>query len=91
MKYVMFECTLGELTKRVPIMFPDFMVHADCKKMGTHWLLREHNFHDCRAVSAGFINLTTGKVYGESESLNLKHDPRDTKTIMTYDYTHGQV
>lgn len=89
MKYVMFECKTKEVTRAVPIIFPDFMVHADADKFVKHWLLKEHDFTSVKATSAGFIDLDTLKVYGESESLKLKCNPDDGRTISSYPYAHG--
>lgn len=100
MKYVMHKCTKkmksgGPLVQKVPIMFPDFMVHKDVAEYTRHLLQREHEYDDVRTVSAGFWNVSfpTGEIrcFGESESLKFKHDPEDGTIIATYDYTNVLV
>lgn len=106
MKYVMFQCTYsGGLVQKVPFIFPEFMVHADVAEYMKVMMLREHKMTDVRPVSAGFVNLggeftsTKGKVgkiggvhvYGDSETLKLKHDPNDAAVLDFYQYTNGVV
>lgn len=96
MKYIMFECLRKKrgkdpaITRRVPIIFPEPLVHAHVAKlMEPH--LRYMGFDTVKAVSAGDFDVLTGKVSGKSDTLKLHHDPKDNDTITTYDYTHGMV
>lgn len=56
MKYVIFK----HKTVYMPILFPDHVTHSTIKIEGAE------------PVSAGFINTTTGEVFGLSESLKLE-------------------
>lgn len=91
MKYVMIKCSKGILDVRVPVIFPDLMMHADVARYMEALLRRENNFDSAKPVSAGFYDPMDGAVSGKSESLDLKSDPQDEQTIFTYQYTHGQV
>lgn len=107
MKYVMFRCehrNMG-LVQLVPVIFPEFMVHADADKYVGHWMRRVHDMKSCKPASAGTIelggrySLVNGKVaitdgpmtHGESETLCLKSRPEDADIIAMYNYTNGLV
>lgn len=88
MKYVMFEVN-GEGGKRkVPIIFPDSLVHSMMAEQFERVL--RYTFKGCMAkpVSAGMVSLT-GQCHGESETLKLKADKADSSIINAYDYLHG--
>lgn len=109
MKYVMFTVTTkgkggrAFLTRKLPIIFPEDLVHKIVADYVGDLLQRVHGYVDVRPVSAGFIRLggklgLEGKritvedgvnVYGTSESLKLSHDPEDARMITLYDYNHG--
>lgn len=93
LKYVMFRCKSASATmpdRLVPFVFPDFMVHSDCRDYLTMWLKREHRFVEAKPVTAGFYRPGNPSVtYGESETLGLKSRPEDSAVIDSYPYTHG--
>ena len=86
-KYVMFQH--GD-TFRVPILFPDKLVHAD---------IAERLFPcmpipaKTRIVSAGMIEqLYVEGVYGKSETLNINSlEKEDQETINYLTYRHGII
>jgi len=93
MKYFMLEVVLGEpdseqITKKVPIIFADFMNHDETAEIIMHSLRFHHKVYSCKPVSAGFITIQ-GKCHGKSETLKLESNSDDSATINTYDYTHG--
>lgn len=90
MKYVMFEHDLEGVTQKIPIIFPDRLVHADVAERMRHLLRRVHKI-DAKPVSAGFVNLGLISCYGESETLGLSARNEDGAIIETMDYLHGIV
>lgn len=106
MKYVMFQGEMkGGMKQKIPIIFPDFMVHADVAEYMTYLLEQKHGYQNLRPVSAGSIVLggTYGtennkisvvdgvETSGKSDSLKLKSDPNDAAIISMYDYMYGLV
>lgn len=92
MKYIMFECKSKEITRHVPVIFPDFIVHKDFAEYVTHALRREHRFDSVIAVSAGFYDPPTMQCSGESETMKLKSKGKaDGRIIKMYNYFHGIV
>lgn len=91
MKYVMMQGRLGTMKKLIPIIFPEFMVHKTVADHAKFMLMKDHKMLDVAPVSAGNYNITSGKCYGESETLGLKAAKRDEEIILSYDYTHGIV
>ncbi len=92
MKYIIFKVEGEQLDRRIPIVFPNFMVHSLVFKYMRHMLRVEHKCH-VEAVSAGEIvgfltsDLSCG---GESETLNLKsRGDEDAEIIKGYDYFAG--
>jgi len=82
LKYVIFELTEGINTIKVPFIFARTLSHADVLEFNQHYLRRKYNVHSVEAVSAGFVNFGEGvKVFGESESTGLSHDPDDWRVI----------
>lgn len=83
MKYIMYETADG---KRIPFIFPDFLVHAQvADRLGTLLQLSR-----AKPVSAGSIGTVVVAGISEgSESLALTSDPADATVINCYDYLHG--
>lgn len=87
MKYIMY-CD-GQNYR--PIIFPDEIVHMDMARGLERSLSALHNF---LPISAGFVQIGgtiagrhfETKVYGESETLNLKSREEDSKIISQYEY-----
>lgn len=99
MKYIMFEVIMmasdaqGTLIKKaVPIIFPEDMVHREMASamrpvMFRHWGAGA----DVRLVAAGFYDVNSGEVHGESETLHVRHRPEDKLIIKNYSYEHGII
>jgi hypothetical protein len=87
----MFRCKMRTLEQRVPVIFPEFMVHHDVAEVFRYVLKVRHKFTEVEPVSAGFFSVDSGECHGESETLALKASEDDGVTIRTYGYTHGQV
>lgn len=91
-KYVMVQ--LDE-DRRIPIIFPGELVHADIGHMVVG-MLRSGTMPDdaelVRIVSAGHISsLMVLSADGKSESLNLGSDPDDKSIINQMPYNHGRT
>jgi hypothetical protein len=87
MKYVMFEHTVAGLTRKVPIIFPDELVHKFvAEAIANH---REYREFGLKVVSAGQCAIECSGIFGESETLKLKSNQTDGLVINSYDYLHG--
>lgn len=91
MKYVMVEVDHGSFKQRVPVVFPNFMVHSDMAEALTEVLKLKHRFKKVKVVSAGDCNVLEVKCSGRSSTLRLPSLEGDTAIVSTYDYTHGAV
>ena len=69
MKYILF----GECGPTFPIVFPEFIQHADVRNA------YRAEFPGIKAISAGFYSFNGEKafVWGESISLKLKSNPAE--------------
>jgi hypothetical protein len=92
MKYVVVELELGKgnekTTKRVPLIFPNDLIHADMARVLEHECIRTFGVK-AKTVSAGTIDIDVESVSGESVSLGLKSRGSDKQLIDMYDYFHG--
>jgi hypothetical protein len=85
MKYIMYEQDLGDIKRKVPIIFPDSFVHRDINQM-----IKAHpNYRDLKPVSAGQCVIDCSGTFGDSETMNLESKKDDKEVIMAYDYLHG--
>lgn len=94
MKYVMMEVSVtgGDAAGtiiHVPIIFPDALIHKDVAAAMRGILIRQFRYSVVTPVSAGKYDVYTQTCSGESETLGLKSDPEDSRTIQTYRYCHG--
>lgn len=91
MKYVMFEVSRGGLTRKVPVIFPDSLVHREVA--GKLMSLLRDEFESVKVASAGSINSFDfgGTTHGGSETLKVASDPNDATLIKMYDYFGGVV
>lgn len=89
MKYIMIEQKVGEITRKIPIIFPDILIHKDIadaiipilSKMG-----------ESKIVSAGnFNNFMCDYTIGKSSTLNIEANVDDAEIINSYDYFHGII
>jgi len=85
MKYIMFEKSVPGGVQRIPIIFPDQLVHVDVAEAIQNIIGKG------RPVSAGSLAVHVFSVSGESTTLGLKHNPEDMGTICLWDYFHGLV
>ena len=85
MKYIMFEVKVGNLTQKVPIIFPNNLVHADVAKRMKHCLIRDHNMDGVEVVAAGDAHVEA-RCSGRSETLKLESQLEDSFTINFIDY-----
>lgn len=91
MKYIMLKVDLQDgLTKLVPIIFPDFMVHEDVCISIRRILAGRHKM-ESEIYSAGEINFQEPHCSGKSETLKVHASDADSAIIATYDYFHGLV
>lgn len=88
MKYIMFEINAAAGKRKVPIIFPDSLVHSMVADQFERVL--RYTFKGCsaKAVSAGSIDFV-GRCHGDSETMKLKSDKADSSVINAYDYLHG--
>lgn len=87
MKYVMFEIKHGSLTRRVPIIFPNELVHAEIS-MYVRKMLKDVHGWDAKTVSAGDVNFAMDcHCSGSSETLGISAQPDiDNNVINMNDY-----
>lgn len=87
MKYIMFEVTSGTITKKLPIVFPDDLIHQWVARSLLPMLRMQYD--NAKPISAGSFNMLSGETFGDSETLKLKADKEDGDIIGSYDYLHG--
>jgi hypothetical protein len=90
MKYVMLKIEEKEITRLVPVIFPDFIIHSDISSAVRSVLKKVHNM-DSEVHSAGEINLLDCSCYGESSTLKVKSREEDGDVILRYDYFLGII
>jgi len=90
MKYVMAEVKRGSLVKKVPLVFPNELVHREMATVFKQALHR-HGWDDVRFVSAGELVMFGAGVEcsGSSETMGLTAQDGDARVIEMYDYMHG--
>lgn len=85
-KYVMLEMPCGGVKRRVPIIFPDILVHADVAAA----VQKLPMMGEAQPVSAGDIDLLASNCHGKSSTLNLQScGDDDAETINAFPYFHG--
>lgn len=79
MKYIMLEDIEG---RKIPIIFPDHIVHADMAKLACNLIARQQKAI-VQPIAAGFISIGTDiMTFGESETLKLKSRTADAAYIV---------
>lgn len=88
----MFETKIGSLTKRIPIIFPNELVHADIAEYIRDMLKHTHGWK-AKIVSAGEINLGMFvNCHGSSSTLEISAQPEiDNNVINMNDYGGSYV
>lgn len=91
MKYIVLKAELNNgLEQRIPIIFPNFLVHDHVAKYFAELLIREYKRQpEITVASAGEINFGPVTCYGKSESCKVSSDPGDDVLINMFDYTQG--
>lgn len=84
MKYVMFDCPLGGAVVKIPVIFPNNLVHADVAKA----------FLQClppgsKPSTAGEVSLLAEDTHGKSTTLGLPSSPQDKLVINMGQYGFG--
>lgn len=84
-KYIMLNVSFGSIEKKIPIIFPDILVHDDIFKVVKAIPMME----TAEVVGAGDIDIFARTI--SSKSVTLKIGPRDEDivTINVYEYLHG--
>jgi hypothetical protein len=90
MKYIMLKRKIGGIAQKVPIIFPDFMVHKHIAQAIKNLPGNPYEIENV-VWSAGDItfeadSLTTS---GSSSTLNISSEPEDAEVIEMYDYFQG--
>lgn len=88
MKYIMFEVDIGTLTKKVPVVFPNELVHREVAGVLVPMLHKQ--FGSCRCISAGEFSPITGDCSGRSSTMKLdSRGEEDSAIIIGCDYGAG--
>jgi hypothetical protein len=83
-KYVILSKVEGSLLRKVPIIFPNALVHADVAGAVLKTLPEGYS-----VFSAGEITLDVLACSGKSDTLKVKSHIGDRQTIDMIDYMHG--
>lgn len=87
MKYIMFKQDQGELSKLIPVIFPNDLVHEDVAKALQQTVLKDHSI-----FSAGSISPLNLIAEGHSETLGIASSPEvDSYVIKMNDYGAGYL
>jgi hypothetical protein len=87
MKYIMLEQIIGDIVRKIPIIFPDILVHDDVARVLIIDLCAKNL--DTKVVSAGKIVMKCLETYDKSTTLKLQANKIDKDIINSYDYLHG--
>lgn len=89
MKYVVLRHEGKALTRDIPFIFPNELVHQDVAVAMQRHLAKDHEL-DTYAVSAGDFCPITGICSGGSETLDMEsRGDEDTRLIAAIDYGAG--
>lgn len=91
MKYIVLKVEHGGVVREVPIIFPEFLVHANVSAA-----LLEHcsELKDGTPIAAGEFSSLDIDADCHGKSISLKVESRrlvDSQLINMYDYNHGVV
>ena len=84
-KYVMLEIDNGAFKRRLPIIFPDLLVHADVAAAVQSLPM----MGEAKPIAAGSIDLLAAECHGKSTTLNVSAGETDAELINTFPYFHG--
>jgi len=83
MKYIMYIKEIEGIKRKIPIIFPDSLVHIEVAKA------LKDLVHTSKICSAGEINMVASSTFGESTTLGIKAKKEDVEIINDYNYFHG--
>lgn len=90
MKYIIFQSKVGMITRELPVIFPDALIHKEIADA-----IVAHNADlKLRPIAAGQCNSLEMlcQCYGESTTLGMRSRGNiDSKLIAAMDYLHGIV
>lgn len=90
MKYIVLKTQLAGVEQKVPIIFPNFLVHKDVARYITGMLIREHKRDkEITVASAGEVSMVHLSCFGKSETTKAESDPDDADLIEFFEYTQG--
>ena len=81
MKYVILERQHGDMVQVIPVIFPNVLAHKDVAEAIAKLVGK-----DCKAVSAGDVNVAVHATHGKSSSLKLEGRAGDAALININDY-----
>ncbi len=84
-KYIVLELDSGSFKRRVPIIFPDILVHADVAAAVQSLPM----MGEAKPIAAGSIDLMAAACHGRSSTLNVSAGETDAELINTFPYFHG--
>lgn len=82
----MLEIDNGAFKRRLPIIFPDILVHADMAAAVQSLPM----MGEAKPIAAGSIDLLVGSCHGKSTTLNVaSNEADDAELINAFPYFHG--
>lgn len=96
MKYIVIEIKAHGITREMPIIFPEALVHLDVANQMIALLRATNQGSRVRPISAGFLSSLDAPGHllctGKSETLGLEsREGIDARLIRMMDYMHGVV
>lgn len=83
MKYIMFLTEVAGIQRKVPIIFPDFLVHIEVAKA------MKDLIGSSKIASAGDVELDVRSVHGKSTTIGISSKTEDKEIISMYNYFQG--
>lgn len=85
MKYIIAKLKSGSITRRIPIIFPNYLAHAEVAKALEGVIGKKID----SAGEFSSLDLDEIKPHGNSPSLKKDSKKTDRETIINQDYWHG--
>lgn len=85
MKYIIAKRRDGGVTRRIPIIFPNYLAHAEVAKALESIIGKQID----SAGEFSSLDLSDIKPHGHSDSLNKDSKRNDGQIIANQDYWHG--
>lgn len=83
MKYIMYEKKVGDLIRKIPIIFPNELVHIEVARALSNLI------GTSRIVGAGDCYIKVDSCFGNSTTIGIKSKPEDKEIINDFEYFHG--